>query len=185
MSRLKCLSVAALALALVIPSTAQAQRPEKPWLLEASGAYVWTTGEYADLVKTGWAAGGLVGYAVNPAIYVMGSFNAQWWTAGGDCVLCVDWTNYSYFGMVGYNVGARSSKADVLLILGAGGATFGPDGADSQTYFALNSGIRSYFYATPTVAISVHVMASVAFAGDFVSSTIWSFPLGLGLAFRF
>jgi len=175
----------ALALVVLIPSTAQAQRLEKPFLVEVSGAYVWTSGEWGAAVKSGWAAGGLLGYAINPAFYVAANFNTLWWSA--ETALGTDYTNFSYFGMVGFNPAPQNAQYSGLLLLGAGGTTFGPDEGESATYFSMNGGFRGYFWVAPAVAISMDFMLSVAFVDDtvFNTSTVWSFPIGVGLAFRF
>ena len=177
----------ALALVVLIPSTAQAQRPEKPVLVEITGAYVWTSGEWGTAVKSGWAAGGLLGYAINPAFYIAGNFNTLWWSAE-DCLLCVDYTNYSYFGMIGFNPAPQNAQYNGLILIGAGATTFRPEGGESTTRFSMNGGFRGYFWVAPSVAISMDFMMSVAFMDDTVfpfTSTVWSFPLGVGLAFRF
>jgi len=176
----------ALALAVLIPSTVEAQRPEKPVLVEVSGAYVWTSGEWGTAVKSGWAAGGMLAYAINPAIYLAGNFNTLWWKADS-CALCIDYTNYSYFGMIGFNPAAQNAQYDGLILIGAGATTFRPDGGESTTRFSMNGGFRGYFWVAPSVGIAIDFMASVAFVDEtvFATSTVWSFPIGVGLAFRF
>ena len=175
----------ALALAVLIPATAEAQRPEKPVLVEITGAWVPTTGSWGTTQKSGWAVGGMLAYAINPAIYLAGNFNTLWWKA--ETALGTDYTNYSYFGMIGFNPAAQHAQYDGLLLIGAGATTFRPDGGESTTRFSMNGGFRGYFWVAPAVAISIDFMASVAFVDDtvFATSTIWSFPLGVGLAFRF
>ena len=108
----------ALALAVLIPSTAQAQRLEKPVLVEITGAWVPTTGAWGTTQRSGWAVGGMLAYAINPAIYLAGNFNTLWWSAES-CALCVDYTNYSYFGMIGYNPAPQNAQYDGLLLIGA------------------------------------------------------------------
>jgi hypothetical protein len=178
------LTLAALALCIVLPAAAQAQRPAKPWLVEISGAYVIPSGDFGRLVKNGWGTGAFVGYSVNPQFVVAGNFNVGW--LEGDCALCVDFTNYGYFAMVGYNGAAGVSKGDAYVLIGAGGVTFSPKEGESQTNFAMNGGVRTYFNLSPSVALAIDLMAVVAFTpADTFTGTTWFFPLGVGLAFRF
>ncbi|MEE8192914.1 MAG: hypothetical protein V3T74_09230 [Gemmatimonadales bacterium] len=185
MRRFKWLALA-LTLAVLIPSTVEAQRLEKPFLVEITGAWVPTSGEWGRQVQTGWAVGGMLAYAINPAIYLAGNFNTLWWNAES-CLLCTDYTNYSYFGMIGFNPAAQNAQYDGLLLIGAGATTFRPEGGESTTRFSMNGGFRGYFWVAPAVGIAIDFMASVAFVDDtvFATSTIWSFPIGVGLAFRF
>ena len=177
----------ALALVVILPAAARAQAPEKLWLVEASGAYVINTGTFGDLVKNGWGGGALVGYAINEFWYFLVNANVQVASAADNCATCVKTTNYSYFGMLGMNVAPSQPDWDVLLIAGAGGSTFSPEGANSNTYFALNGGVRGYYWVSPSVALSLDAMASLSFTDqqEVGTSSVWSFPLGVGVAFRF
>ncbi len=73
MKRIVPVSLAALALVAVLPEVALAQRPERPWVSELSGAYVMTTGGHGDVAKGGWGVGGLLGYALNREFYLLGN----------------------------------------------------------------------------------------------------------------
>ena len=187
MSRFVRLTLAVLALCIVLPAAAQAQRPAKPWLVEISGAYVIPSGDYAAFVKNGWGAGAFVGYSINPQFVVAANFNVGW-LEGETCLspLCRDFTNYGYFAMVGYNGAAGMSKGDAYVLFGAGGVTFSPKDGESNTNFALNGGVRTYFYLSPSIAFAIDLMAVVAFTpADTFTGTTWFFPLGVGLAFKF
>jgi hypothetical protein len=177
----------ALALAVLIPSTAEAQRLDKRFLVEISGAWVPTFGEWGRQVNSGWGAGGLLAYGIKPALYVAANFNSVWWKSDAVCALCTDYTNFTYFGMIGYNPAAYNAQYDGLLLIGAGATTFKPEGGESTTRFSMNGGFRGYFWMSPSVGIGIDFMASVAFVDDtvFATSTVWSFPIGVGLAFKF
>ena len=186
MNRAKWLAFAVGAMAFAVPGTADAQRVDHPWLLEVYGAHVPTAGDYRDVVKNGWALGGLIGYEVMPRWYVMGNLNVAWFTPE-DEVDGFDWTDINYFGMLGFDVTKPVSRADVLVVLGAGGVTFEPrvDGLEERTYFALNGGVKIHYYLSPRAAGTIDVMAALAFSdADFVGRNTWFFPLSLGVAFR-
>lgn len=184
MIRLNRLVPAALALTIALPVLAQAQQPVKPWIVEVSGAYVIPSGDYNALVKNGWGTSAFVGYELNPQFVIAGNFNVAWMP--GEFEVIGDFTNYSYFGMVGFNAAESVPSGDAYVVLGAGGMTFSEDGGDSKTNFALSGGVRSYFYFSQSVGISVDAMATVAFTpADTFTGTTWLFPLGVGLVVRF
>ena len=186
MSRSVRLTLAALALLVAIPAAAHAQRPAKPWLVEISGAYVIPSGDFGRIVQNGWGAGAFVAYSLNPEFLVAANFTGSWLSAEKNCLLCTDFTNYGYFAMVGYNGAAGVQKGDAYVLIGAGGVTFTPENGDSNTNFALNGGVRTYFYLSPSIAIAIDLMAAVAFTpADTFTGTTWFFPLGVGLAFKF
>jgi hypothetical protein len=184
MIRVRHLAAAAFALTLAVPGLAQAQQPPKPWIVEVSGAYVIPSGDYNALVKNGWGANAFVGYELNPQFVVAGNFNAYWMAS--EFEIAGDWTNYSYFAMVGFNAAGGVAQGDGYVVLGAGGMTFSQDGGESNTNFALSGGFRSYFYFSESVGLSIDAMATVAFTpADTFTGTTWFFPLGAGLVFRF
>ena len=56
----------------------------------------------------------------------------------------------------------------------------------SETYFALNGGLKVVYDFSPHVAGTVDLTVAVAFSEEeFVGGQTWFFPLGVGLAFRF
>ncbi len=179
------LAAAALALALAVPSSAQAQRRDMPWLLEGYGAYVLVAGDYADLARDGWAAGGLLGYNVVRQVWLMGNFSAYWNDGEGELF---DWSNYSYFAMLGYDALAPDMNGDLIFYLGAGAVTFDPDTdvLEQRTYFGLNGGLKLAYNFSQRVAGTLNFAAAVAFSEeDYIGGKTWLFPLGAGLAFRF
>ena len=147
--------VPVVALAVLLPTRADAQRLEKPWLVQVSGAYVLTSGAYGALVKDGWSVAGTVGYGITPAFYLLGSFASTWHGGAEGAVVLPDYTNYSYFGMFAFNATAQVTNWDLLLLLGAGGMTLSPEGGESSTFFALNGGARAYYYFTPSVGLAL------------------------------
>jgi hypothetical protein len=184
MSKSVRLTLAALALLVAVPAAAHAQRPVKPWLVEISGAYVIPSGDFGVLVQNGWGTSAFVAYSLNPQFLVAGSFGASWLAAEGP--VAPDFTNYGYFAMVGYNGAAGMQKGDAYVLFGAGGVTFSAEGGDSNTNFALNGGVRTYFHLSPSISIGIDLMAVVAFTpADTFTGTTWFFPLGAGIAFRF
>jgi len=182
---MKRLSIpAAVFIVLALASPAQAQNRDLPLLIEASGAYVVTTGSYSDLVKNGWGAQGLIGYNFARQVWLMGNFAVNWHEGEGDLPT---WQNYAYFGMLGYDALPPNTNGDIIFYIGAGGVTFVPDvdDIDSRTYFGLNGGLKIAYDFSPRMALTVSASAAVAFSEeDFNGGTTWFFPLGVGLAVR-
>lgn len=175
---------ATVVIALVLASSAQAQKRDLPLLIEAAGAYVVTTGSYSDLVKNGWGAQGLIGYNFARQVWLMGNFAVNWHEGEGDLPT---WQNYAYFGMLGYDALPPNTNGDIIFYIGAGGVTFVPDidQVDSRTYFGLNGGLKIAYDFSPRMALTVSASAAVAFSEeDFNGGTTWFFPLGVGLAVR-
>jgi len=182
---MKRLSIpAAVFIVLALASPAQAQNRDLPLLIEASGAYVVTTGSYSDLVKNGWGAQGLIGYNFARQAWLMGNFAVNWHEGEGDLPA---WQNYSYFGMLGYDALPPNTNGDIIFYVGAGGITFVPDAdqVESRTYFGLNGGLKIAYDFSPRMALTLTASAAVAFSEeDFTGGTTWFFPLGAGLAVR-
>lgn len=176
-------------LLLTFTSTARAQRAFG--LVEGYGAYVLPAGSYTDIVDAGWAAGGLVGLAATPHLWLMGSFTSIWLSGQTDTTAMLDlpgWTNSAYFGMLGYDPVPPNMNGDMIMYVGAGGVTFDPDAPDleSEAYFAVNAGVKFVFHFSRNAAGTLNLAGIVAFADEsFVGGTTWFFPLGAGLAIRF
>jgi hypothetical protein len=173
--------VALLGLALPL----HAQEVERPWLLEGAGAYVFLSGDYADIAKNGGAAGGLLGYRFTSRFWLMGSFASQWHEGETDLP---SWTNYNYFGMLGYDALEPGFNGDIILYAGAGGVSFDPrvEEQSRRTYFGLNGGLKIVYDFSRQAALTLNAAAIVAFAEqEFIGGSTWLFPVGLGIAFHF
>lgn len=179
--------LAALLLTLGFTQHVQAQRPDKPWLIQVAGGAYFPTGEFASTTNPGFGIKADVGYQFDSRWYVLGTLNLGW--LKGD--LGPDWRNYGYFLKAAYDIGDPGSNIRILVPFGAGGVTFDPDtsGSDvieSTTKFALNAGLMFQYYFSPQVAISANGMSTLVF-GDVVGlggDTIWIIPLTAGVVVR-
>lgn len=169
---------------LALPSTVRAQRAER-LLLQSYGAYVFTSGSYADLVNNGLAVGGLLGLTIGRQVWLMGSFSYTWHDGEGDLF---DWRNYGYFGMLGYDVVPPGMNGNMIFFVGAGSLTFDPrsEPLESEAYFALNGGMKIVYDVGRRVAWTLDLALAVALSeGELVGGDAWFLPIGLGLAIRF
>ncbi len=182
MKSVKRLALVSALLLLVPISTASAQGVKRV-LLQGYGAFVPVRGGL--LVNDGWAAGGLLGVATFPQVWLMGSITYYWLDGAADIP---EWNNLGYFGMLGYDIVPPGLNGNMIIFAGAGGVTFEPnvEPVVSETYFALNGGLKVVYDFSPHVAGTVDLTVAVAFSEEeFVGGQTWFFPLGVGLAFRF
>jgi hypothetical protein len=168
-------------------SGAEAQRLEDPWYVEGFGNYVLGTGAFASAVENGWSAGGLLGYRLSAAWLVMAGASYAWWSGERGQV---DWNTTSYFGQVGYDAARAAGSTRVILIAGAGATSFAPESeiVGSETYLALNGGLKVVQMFGRRFGATLNMIATVAFADEQASqfdSATWSFPFGVGLSIRF
>jgi hypothetical protein len=133
----------------------------------------------------GWAGSGTLGYRVASQLWLMGNFTYYSLDGEGDLPA---WKNYGYFGMLGLDVLEPGFNGAVIVHFGAGGITYKRDtaAASSNTYFALDGGLKIVYDLSRNVSGTLTAAATVAFADEeTVGGDSWSFPLGVGLALRF
>ena len=185
-------ALAALVLLIALSGSAKAQKVENPWSLEGYAGIVLTTGNFSDIAESGFGAGALVGYSLDPDWVLLANVSYSPLKANSNFTEfpLTDWNIFGAFALVGYEFGAGESTR-VMIPVGLGVAHFDPKDPNeflsSSTNFALNGGVKFYYYFSPTVAISINGMGILAFADEakLSSNTIWLFPLSAGLVLRF
>ena len=191
MRRNTAAALAIFALAASLPSAARAQRVENPWMLEWNGGFVAVSGDFGDKVSSAGAMGGLVGYGIVPRLSIMADVSVAWFGPQEEGI--PDVTTLSYFGMLGFNVTNPASRADLLLVAGAGGVSFfetvAEEGAAqdlaSESYFAVNGGVKFMYNFTPKVAGTINLVAALAFTDEVVGGDkTWFLPVIAGVTFR-
>jgi len=185
---------AATALLLVVGSTAQAQRPERPFVIEARGGIYVPTFDITDLADAGPGAGATFGYMVTPKIMVFGEADFGFHSASDDFAAVVgdiDINVYHYMAKAGYVVyEGPDQKLKVLLNAGVGAMTFDPDvdGAETNTYFAINAGAKLYYLFAQNVGFVLSPQGDIAFTSEddgFTGSTAWVWPFTAGFFVNF
>lgn len=191
--------VTLVALALVSASPALAQRPEKPFQVEARAGYNLPTGNLADLVDGAFGFGAGIGYYFTPKLVIMGDFDfgshsykTDLVDPGFDVGSAKEEVMH-FMGKIGYVLfQSADGKMKILVNAGAGGMNFKFKADDveseSTTKFAINAGAKLYYMFTPSVGIVVSPQGDIAFGFDKDvdgSSTKWVWPLSAGLAFNF
>jgi hypothetical protein len=164
-------------------TAAQAQQKARPLLLEAYGAYVFTSGGHN--VNDGWGVGGLVGLTFIPHVWLMGNLGYSWFSGEGSLP---NWKTDGYFAMLGYDIVPPGMNGSMIFFVGAGRVTFDQqeEGGASQTFDAFNGGLKVVYDFNPHVSGTLDLGATLALSeGDLVGGDVWYFPLGFGLAFRF
>lgn len=188
----KLLNVVTLvALTLLVASPALAQRPAKPFMVEAHAGYYLPTGDIADAVDGAFGFGGGFGYSFTDKIVVMGEVDFGSHSGAefeGETGPDVDVLHF--MGKVGYVVfTSADGKLKILVNAGAGALNFSPDAenADSKTYFAINAGAKLYYMFTENVGIVVSPQGDIAFTKEeeIGTSNAWVWPFSAGLAFNF
>lgn len=187
------------ALALVFASPAMAQRPEKPFQVEARAGYSLPTGNLADYVDGAFGFGAGVGYYFTPKFVIMGEFDFGSHSYKEDIVDpgfdvgSAKEDVMHFMGKIGYVLfQSADGKMKILVNAGAGAMNFKFKADDveseSTTKFAINAGAKLYYMFTPSVGIVVSPQGDIAFGFDKDvdgSSTKWVWPLSAGLAFNF
>ncbi len=196
----KLLNVVTLvALALVLASPAMAQRPEKPFQVEARAGYNLPTGSLSDWVDGAFGFGAGIGYYFTPKFVIMGEFDFGSHSYKTDIVDpgfdvgSAKEEVMHFMGKIGYVLfQSADGKMKILVNAGAGGMNFKfkADDIDSEstTKFAINAGAKLYYMFTPSIGIVVSPQGDIAFGFDKDvdgSSTKWVWPLTAGFAFNF
>ena len=177
-----------LMMALGLVSTAEAQRPEMPFFVEARAGAAVPTFDIEDAAEVGFLFGGTVGYKVTDAIWVFGEGDFGFHNGK---VEGVDVNVYHYMAKVGYNVLVDNPQWSVVPNLGLGAMTFDIDtgtASESFTYFAINAGAKVLYHVTPQVAAVLNLQGDIAFSDeadpvDTDNSWVWPFSAGVNVSF--
>lgn len=168
--------------------SAAAQAPEQPWIVEVHGGVSVPTFDITDLAKVGPSVGGGIGYFVTDRWYVAGEADFGFHKGANDGP---DVNVYHYMGKLGYVVyQSADSRLKILVNAGAGAMTFNPDveGADTNTYFAINAGAKLFYMFSDNVGLVVSPQGDIAFTKEddgFTGSTAWVWPFSAGVVFSF
>jgi len=191
---------------LLVPGVAKLAA-QTPYNLEIRGGIVAPAGDLADATSLGGSLGVGVGYWVNQWVGVRVDGDVD--ILPGETVqggIMPDMTLWHYNAGLEvralkpgttpwtllFNVGAGATTLDTDAFPGAG-----PDGDVTQTYFALNGGVKLGYDVNPTVNVWVGSQMYVTFTDDAdlvtlaalspsVSpfTTAWSFPITAGIRFN-
>lgn len=146
------------------------------------------TFDITDLAKTGPVFGGALSYKPAERLLVVGEFDYGTHDLKG---ASADVIVSHYMAKVGYLVyeGAEG-KLKAYVNLGLGAVSFDPDvnGADTNTYFAINAGAKVYYHVTPLFSVVPSPQGDIAFTSKddgFTGSTAWVWSFTAGVAFSF
>ncbi len=183
-----------------LSSTARAQSGAR-LLVQGYGAFVPTSEGLA--IEDGWSVTGTLGVSVLSRIWLMGSYSYYWHSAKDDLP---DWNNRGYFAMLGYDLVPPGMNGNMILYAGAGEMTFeletepvevvaqpvevvaepNAQGPDSETFFAVNAGVKVVYELWRHVAWTADLGVGVSFSdGGVVGGDMLFFPIGIGLGIRF
>ena len=178
------LTAAAAALLGAAPLAAQ-DAPRKVFVEGLAGAVV-PTFDIADVATTGAAFGAAVGYRLSPRWVLMGEFDVG--MHEDKATESVDITTRHFIGKLGYALTPPAARGwDVILNLGAGVVNFDVEGAEGNSYFAINAGAKIAYNFSPSLALVLSPQGDIAFTEekDLGSSTAWVWPITAGLRISF
>lgn len=177
-------AVTAASLLGVTPLAAQ-DAPRKFFVEGLAGAAI-PTFDIADVATTGGAFGVAIGYRVSPKWVLMGEFDNG--MHQDKATETVDITTTHLMAKLGYALTTPSTKGwDVILNLGVGTVSFDVDGAESNSYFAINAGAKLAYNFSPSLALVLSPQGDIAFTkeAELGSSTAWVWPVTAGLRITF
>lgn len=179
------LAVGALAvLAGAAPLAAQ-DTPRKLFVEALAGAAV-PTFDIADVATTGGAFGGTIGYRLTPRWVLMGELD--YGMHKDKPTETVDISTTHVIAKLGYALTPPASRGwDVILNLGAGVVNFDVDGAEGNSYFAINAGAKLAYSVSPSFALVLSPQGDIAFTkeNELGSKTAWVWPITAGLRLSF
>jgi hypothetical protein len=181
----KVLAMAAVALLAGAPSLPAQDVPRKLFVEALAGAAV-PTFDIADVATTGAAFGAAIGYRLTPRWVLMGEFD--YGMHKDKPTENVDINTTHLIGKLGYALTAPSTKGwDVIINLGAGVVNFDVDGAEGNSYFAINAGAKLAYSFSPSLDLVLSPQGDIAFTkeNELGSSTAWVWPITAGLRISF
>ena len=159
--------------------------PRKLFVEGLAGAAV-PTFDIADVATTGAAFGVAVGYRLSPRWVLMGEFDNG--MHQDKATESVDITTTHLIAKMGYALTPPVARGwDVMLNLGAGLVSFDVEGAESESYFAINAGAKLAYNFSPSLALVLSPQGDIAFTreNELGSSTAWVWPITAGLRLSF
>ena len=144
------------------------------------------TFDIADVATTGGAFGATVGYRLSPRWVLMGEFD--YGLHKDKATEAVDIKTTHLIGKLGYVLTpARTGKWEVVLNLGAGVVNFDVDGAEGNSYFAINAGAKLAWNFSPSLALVLSPQGDIAFSkkSELSTSSAWVWPITAGFRISF
>ncbi|MBD3332010.1 outer membrane beta-barrel protein [candidate division GN15 bacterium] len=163
--------------------------------IEARGGIGLPTFDIADVAKIGGLGGVGVWYTPTDSKWTFGAeadfgiHPGEDLEVGSATVEGPDVNVYHLMGKAGYNLySSDDGKLDVIANLGAGAVMFDVDveGADMETYLAINAGGKIYYALSSQIDFVVSLQGDIAFTDKDVLGTdnAWVWPLGVGIAIK-
>lgn len=179
------LSMAALAV-LAGASPLRAQDTPRKLFVEALAGVAVPTFDIADVATTGGAFGAAIGYRLTPRWVLMGEFD--YGMHKDEPTETVDINTTHVMAKLGYALTTPGTRGwDVILNLGAGVVNFDVEGAEGNSYFAINAGAKLAYNFSPSFAVVLSPQGDIAFTkeNELGSSTAWVWPITAGLRISF
>jgi hypothetical protein len=174
------------AVQLGLASTAEAQAEDRRFTLEARGGVNVPTFDITDVADAGPSFGAGVGVQFAPRLWLMGDVDLGF-HSGADLPGGAEGPDvkvYHYIAKVGYELlPPGDSRWSLIVNAGAGALTFDPDGADANTYPAINVGAKLGYELSPRVTFLLSPQGDIAFTDDEVlgTSDAWVWPITAGV----
>ena len=178
------MGVAAVLVASTSPLAAQDVTPK--FFVEGLAGVAVPTFDIADVATTGGAVGATVGYRLSPRWTLMGEFD--YGMHKDKATETVDIKTTHLIAKLGYVLSAPKTRGwDVTVNLGAGIVNFDVDGAEGNSYFAINAGAKLAYSLNPSLAIVLSPQGDIAFSkeNELGSSTAWVWPVTAGIRLSF
>ena len=178
--------LATLSLLMAATAPANAQKVRNPWMFEGYGGAVFPSGTFGEFTNIGGGGGLGVGYRMSRRVALFGTFGVTYF---GGTEGRTNWVNYNYYGQVAFTVTRARAGLTAMIPIGVGGSTFKPDidGASSETFFSVTSGLKFYYFFDEQVGLLANAMAIVALSDEesLGAPATWLFPITAGIVMRF
>jgi hypothetical protein len=168
------------------PTVVHAQDGVPKLFVEGLAGAVVPTFDIADVATTGGAFGAAIGYRLSPRWVLMGEFD--YGMHKDKATEAVDINTTHVIGKLGYVLNpATAGKWEVILNLGAGVVNFDVDGAEGNSYFAINAGAKLAYNFSPSLALVLSPQGDIAFTKESELSTTsaWVWPVTAGFRISF
>lgn len=168
--------------------SAQAQMADKPFKIELLAGGAVPTFDITDLADPGFAAGAAFSYMISDKVLGIAEFDYGMHPGADDLP---DVNVSHYMAKFGYQVfQSDDEKLSIYVNLGAGAMMFDADveGAESNTYLAINAGAKLYYSVHDVISLVLSPQGDIAFVDEdegFTNSTAWVWPFTAGIAVSF
>jgi hypothetical protein len=144
------------------------------------------TFDIADVATTGGAVGATIGYRLSPRWVLMGEFD--YGMHKDKATESIDIKTTHLIAKLGYAVRPATTNGwEVILNLGAGVVNFDVDGAEGNSYFAINAGAKLAYSFSPSLAFVLSPQGDIAFSkeSELSTSSAWVWPITAGFRISF